>query len=168
MHTVIHAQIGKENSLLHFNKKICSIWICTPWGQGKHRKGSLERLACCFVVLYLPPIACEDIFGLTFTIASLYSLIIEQFQHKIWFSGSNEAAWSHLALAKTCLLLWFYSFVLLYFLLLSTFPKDFFNTGFTAQGVQFNHRATLPSVGCTWEIIDAATICMLQPHVSTV
>lgn len=135
--------------------------------RGNTGKGSLERLACCFVVLYLALIACEDIFGLTFTIASLYSLIIEQFQHKIWFSGSNEAAWSHLALAKTCLLWWFYSFVLLYFLLLSTFPKDFFSTGFSAWSVQFNHRTTLPSVGCTWEITDAAKICMLEPHIST-
>lgn len=51
--------------------------------RGNTGKGSVERLACCFVVLYLALIACEDIFGLTFTIASLYSLIIEQFQHKI-------------------------------------------------------------------------------------
>lgn len=37
-------------------------------------------------------IAFADIFGLTFTIPSLYSLIMEQFQHEIRFRGSNEAA----------------------------------------------------------------------------
>lgn len=89
---------------------------------GNTAKGYMKWLAQYSAVLYLDLIACADIFSLTFTIASLYSLIIEQFQHKIWFSSSNEAAWSHLALAKTYLLWWFYSFVLLYFLLLSTFP----------------------------------------------
>lgn len=48
-----------------------------------HRKGLPEQT---HVVLYIAVpglIACEDVFAVTFTIASLYSLIIEQFQHKI-------------------------------------------------------------------------------------
>ena len=46
-------------------------------------KDSLEWLAQYFSLLYQGLIACADISALTFTIASLYPLIIEQFQHKI-------------------------------------------------------------------------------------
>lgn len=136
------------------------------------RKGSVDLAAWYFMALYPGLIAAADISGLTFTIAWLYSLIIEQFQHKIRFSSLNGAAWSHLALAETHLLRWFSSFVLLYFLLLSTFPLYTLHIDSSAlepQSRQVKHRATLPPVGWTrenfWILTDRQITCMLTMHV---
>lgn len=100
---------------------------------------SADWLPWYFMVLYLDLIAFADIFSVTFIMALLYFLIIKQFQHKIRFSGLNEAAWSNLARTKMYLPWRFYSFALVHFLLFfAKLPAAhalylvFFHTGVSA------------------------------------
>lgn len=51
-----------------------------------------NRTHAVFTALHLLLIAAADVFALTFKMAPLYSLIIEQFRHKIGFCALNEAA----------------------------------------------------------------------------
>ena len=157
-HTQLHTQVHKEQKepCCHppVNKFVLDA-VSTRGGTGG--KGGLRWLAWCFFApLYLGPIAAADRFCLTCAVASLYSLIIEQSRHKIRFSASNEAAWSHLAPTRTYLLWWFYSFVFAIFSSSVSLPTVHALKILPPQepwlwGDGFSHRATLPPVGCTRE-----------------